>query len=48
MTIDPTEAAVIRANANIDRWGAQMRELQRRVLGLPPERAPWDENEEGS
>ena len=44
--ISPTEARVIAATAVIDRWGASMRELQRRALGLGPEQAPWDETNE--
>lgn len=47
--IDPYEARRIATHAQIDRWAAHLRELQRKALGLSPERAPWErtnENEE--
>lgn len=47
--VDPDEWAartLVAANARIDQWAAQIRELFRNTYGLPPERAPWDETNE--
>jgi hypothetical protein len=40
------EARQIAVSAQMDQWGAHLREVMWKSLGLPAERAPWDETNE--